>query len=260
MKGSNEMTDNTAETESTSTPEVDTGKSTRIRPRRPGKGPKPIRWSAEKAETLQRHAAALNDGTARRAAEDARATAASDDTGGDLGLSPEDWAAAGATMAREATEAQGDAADGDDDGDDSDALGPGWRDAFAPAPEGEPEPEPAGRDARYRRRLKDAEAANDRLSTALAEMQSAEVQRIAADRMADARDLFINVKLADLLDGDRVDPDRVNAAIDRVLTEKPHWQRPNARYTGELRSGSSQQPVEKSGPSWRDAFAPAPEE
>jgi hypothetical protein len=245
-------------------------------------GPKPIRYNAAAATPLLQAAAKGTreqedqrtirkasmtdtnttpaDGTApdTAAVSDAKETAADDLSD----VTAADYAAAAETMAQQAAGGpDGTTTDCDSDGDESDDTGepePSWRDAFSP--ESEDEPEAAGRDGRYRRSLKEAAATNERLSRALADMQTAEVHRIAADRLADPSDLFIGAKLADMLDADqRIDRDRVNAAVDNVLAAKPHYQRPMARYTGELRSGASERPMEKSAPSWRDAFSPQAE-
>jgi len=206
-----------------------------------GAGPRPMRYNPVTATPRLRAAAARHAPKSPKEgntmADNTPATSEATDDLGDLNA--DDWSTAAEAMAQEAKEADGGATDGNRTD----------------------ESEPAGRDGRYRRSLKAAERTNERLSRALEAMQTAEVQRIAADRLADPSDLFINAKLADMLDtDDRVDPDRVNAAVDNLLVAKPHWEAARPHYAGELRSGASEPPMAQSGPSWRDAFAPQPEE
>jgi hypothetical protein len=234
-----------------------------FKPHPPGKGPKPMRWNAEKADTLQRHMAAITENAA--ATEDARTEAANrgadegahghtlatsgqgqDDTGDDLGLSREDYAAAAETMAEEAAQGRENAAS--DESTDEDSTDDGT-------------PETDGRDDKYRARLRDAEAENDRLNSLVESMLNDEVARLAAPRLADAADLFRDgLTVADLCDQTgRVDPARVERAADALLSEHPHWRAPVAPYRGPLRSGSTSVPFDGPGKSFASAFAPKPE-
>lgn len=88
------------------------------------------------------------------------------------------------------------------------------------AAEGSPNAEAA----RYRRRLRDAEAERDALGARVGAMQRREVERLAGDRLSQAGDLFTigGADLADLLteEGD-VDSTAVTAAVGALLEARP---------------------------------------
>jgi len=130
----------------------------------------------------------------------------------------------------------------------------------APSPE-DIEPEITGRDERYREQLREAEAERDRLRGLVEAGQRAEVERLAAARLTDARDLWYrDTSVADMLDDDgHVDPSKLDAAVDSLLAEHSHWAAPARAHRGELRSGASERPIAPMAPSWRDAFAPSVE-
>jgi hypothetical protein len=254
------MADNS--TDPTATPEGDaeTAAPTRgkrnVKPHAPGRRPKPMRWNPEKAEQLRQYAAPITDENANRAAEDA-ATMAATDASGDLGLSPEDWAAAGAAMAQEAaTQAPEAAADSDGEPENTEPPGNEFVHAFTPL---NTEPEISSRDEKYREQLREAEADRDQLRGLVESMQRAEVERLASPRLADAADLFRDASLADMLDEGRPDPVKVDRAIDNILEQHPHWAAPRAAYRGELHSGSTSKRIEPTAPRWQDAFAPSAE-
>ncbi|SUA03103.1 Uncharacterised protein [Mycolicibacterium fortuitum] len=117
------------------------------------------------------------------------------------------------------------------------------------------------RDQRYRQRLRDAEAENDRLRGLVDAMQADEVARLAAAKLADPGDLFRDgLTVADLCDdGGRVDPARVDGAITEVLQQHPHWAAPVAAYRGPLHSGATPIPLEPPSKKFADAFTPASE-
>ena len=109
--------------------------------------------------------------------------------------------------------------------------------AATPEPDtGEPEAPPRSKDARNRVELRETRARLERL-------QRREIERIAAEKMADAADLWTGgVTVDDVLDdqGD-IDDDKVHAAVDGLLEQRPHWAapkpEPHKRHTG-LTSGA----------------------
>jgi hypothetical protein len=87
--------------------------------------------------------------------------------------------------------------------------------------------------ASYRVKLREAEGERDRLAGVVEGMQREEVERFAATGMgalSSGADIWAaGVTLADLRGEDgSLDPSKLKAARDRVLTERPHWgQRPD---------------------------------
>ena len=80
--------------------------------------------------------------------------------------------------------------------------------------------------AGYRRKLREAEGTNERLAERVAEMQKAniEAQVSGPGKLADPADLWLTVKLDDLLAEDgAIDPEKVKAKLDQVLAEHPAW-------------------------------------
>ncbi|MGV0781467.1 hypothetical protein [Mycolicibacterium sp. XJ775] len=148
----------------------------------------------------------------------------SDDDGG--GFSAEEYAALAAESAQEANDA---------------------------------EPAQSVREARYRVRLRAAENEIGRLQSLVEAMQRNEIQRLSEGRLADPGDLFVDFAVHDCLDDtDTVDPARVDIIIGKCLDAHPHWAIPRQPYAGPLHSGASAQAA--TGGSWRDAFAPKPNE
>ncbi len=108
----------------------------------------------------------------------------------------------------------------------------------AGVPNGTPEPDdstaeptPNAEAAKYRRRLREAEADRDRLAGLVTGHQRTEVERLAssgagAAALADGADLWAaGVELGDLLDEDGgVDAAKVAAAAAKVLAQHPAWQ------------------------------------
>ena len=67
--------------------------------------------------------------------------------------------------------------------------------------------------AKYRRRLREAEAERDALTTRLEQLQRAEVERLAEQHIAKGSGLWAATELADVLDEDgNIDPAKVTAA------------------------------------------------
>jgi hypothetical protein len=120
--------------------------------------------------------------------------------------------------------------------------------------------EPAsGREQKYRQRLRDAQTEVARLQNLTESMLTDEVLRIAAAKLADPADMFIDstTSVYDLLDErGRVDPDKVNARIDELLQAHPHWKAEPPRYRGPLHSGATVRPFDTSvGSKFAHAFA-----
>lgn len=190
-------------------------------------------------------------------------TADTGGSGGDLGLAPQEWATAAETMAQEAAQAQ----DSTDTGDSTDeAAQPQWGDAFTPAQPDDLElsrnhsVDPGAEPGRYRERLSAAEAEAEQLRGLVESMRAAEVERLATGtgRLADASDLYRDgVTVADLLgDNGRVDPAKVDGAIDAVLSSHPHWRARVAPYRGRLASGATSVQFDKPTKKFADAFRP----
>lgn len=79
--------------------------------------------------------------------------------------------------------------------------------------------------AKYRTRLRETEAQRDALTARLETLQRNEIQRLAADRLADPADLWRDGgTVADLLDAaGNVDPGKVRAAVAETIAAHPHW-------------------------------------
>jgi hypothetical protein len=101
----------------------------------------------------------------------------------------------------------------------------------SPDPEAGTEPEstdsetPNKEAAKYRRRLREAEAERDKLAGVVTTMQTREVERIAGTVLANGADLLEvgGVALADLLDQDgRPDVEKIEGAARSILTERPY--------------------------------------
>jgi hypothetical protein len=77
--------------------------------------------------------------------------------------------------------------------------------------------------AKWRTRLRSTEAERDALAARIARLQTSEVHRLAAARMADPDDLTVHgVQVVDLLDDDgEVDEAKVEAAVDDLLDRRP---------------------------------------
>lgn len=123
----------------------------------------------------------------------------------------------------------------------------------------------AGRDAaRYRRELREEQAANVQVREQLDAFRKAEVERLATQtgdmRMHDARDLWsTGLEIADVLnDQGAVDPAKLAERTDALATERPHW----FRYAGPAVNDGGSRPrpvpqVERSfGQAMSDALRP----
>ena len=95
--------------------------------------------------------------------------------------------------------------------------------------------------AKYRRRLREAEKERDGLQSRLESLQRGEVERLAADKLADPADVWRDgAELSGLLNDDgNIDVEKVGGLVDGLLESHSHWgiQRSSAPTT--FRSGAS---------------------
>jgi hypothetical protein len=83
------------------------------------------------------------------------------------------------------------------------------------------------REATYRIRAREAEAAATALEERVTRMQRAEVERQAAAQLHNAADLWQQVELVELLDADgEVDPQRVAKAVAALGDSRPYMVKP----------------------------------
>ncbi|GAA4863899.1 hypothetical protein [Saccharopolyspora cebuensis] len=76
--------------------------------------------------------------------------------------------------------------------------------------------------AKYRRQLRDTEAERDALAARLATMERRQVDRLAAEVLADPSDFA--PALDELRDaGGALDEEKVSAALDELIKAKPHY-------------------------------------
>lgn len=109
--------------------------------------------------------------------------------------------------------------------------------------------------AKYRMRLREAEADRDKLRAALDTAHRTEVERIVTGEggLADGADLWRSgLTLDDLRDGEgALDTKKVEAARDHVLAEHPHWRK---SPTPDQDGGVRELPPDTSGPSFGEAI------
>lgn len=117
---------------------------------------------------------------------------------------------------------------------------------------------PSREAAKYRTRLRETEAERDALRQRLDHFQKGEVERVAADKLADPRDLWKNgAKLEELLDEHgNLDVGKVNQRIKDTLTSSPHYAK-SARqpFRGGFASGATGAETGRP-PSFASAFGP----
>jgi hypothetical protein len=127
----------------------------------------------------------------------------------------------------------------------------------ATPPESEPTDKPSREAAKYRTQLREAEAQRDSLAERVTAMQRAEVERLAASKLAKPQGVWTNgAQLADLLDDEgAVDPLKVGEAVAAAVDANGLEQ----RRSGPIIPGQGKQP---SAPAklntWEQAFAPPP--
>lgn len=109
--------------------------------------------------------------------------------------------------------------------------------------------------AKYRRQLRDAEAARDQLAERLAALQRGQAETFAREHLADGADLWRDgVDLTALLDdGGQVDPDKVREAARSTIAAHRHWAAPRPPKRNPTGSGGGL----KSGATGRDDYRPA---
>ena len=113
------------------------------------------------------------------------------------------------------------------------------------APDQEPAEGVNNREAKYRIRAKEAEAERDSLASRLAELQTTEVQRLAADLLAVPEDISLSGKgLADFLTPEGwVDREAVEAAAREVTESRPGLAK-NAKATDFTQGSGGTVPVQ----------------
>jgi len=112
---------------------------------------------------------------------------------------------------------------------------------------------------KYRQRAQAAEAERDELRARLDTLQRAEVERIAADTLADPADLWTTgTTITDYLTEEgNIDNDKITTTITELVRAKPHWQKPQptvpnaseVRGDDEIKGGDPT-------PTFTDAFKP----
>lgn len=115
-------------------------------------------------------------------------------------------------------------------------------DELEDTPETDESTERPNREARYRLRLREAEAERDALAGRLTRLQHAEAERLAGEQLTDGADLWRDgATLTDLLDDDGdLDPGKVREAAEALVQAHPHWRRGAHRVRpGALLSGSA---------------------
>lgn len=103
--------------------------------------------------------------------------------------------------------------------------------------------------AKYRRRLRETEKERDALQSRLESLQRSEVERLAADKLADPADVWRDgAELSGLLDDDgNIDAQKVGGLVEGLIEAHNHWAIPtrSAAPVGSLRSGASAPPPPK---------------
>jgi hypothetical protein len=113
-----------------------------------------------------------------------------------------------------------------------------------PDPENGSEAPKGNREARFRQERNEAREALSQAEVRIAAMQTREVERLAAEHLAQPGDLFTlsGKALADLLDDDgNVDPEAVAEAAADVLASRPGL-RPNVRYVDHSQGSGNDRP------------------
>lgn len=114
--------------------------------------------------------------------------------------------------------------------------------------------------AKWRRKLRDAEAERDALAERLAAHDRAAVEAAVADRMIRPADLWLTgVEVADLLDDDgNVDAEKLTECLDGLLEERPHWAAPRPMPSHRpIPKGGTDPTTSRSEGSWAEVIASA---
>jgi hypothetical protein len=111
--------------------------------------------------------------------------------------------------------------------------------------------------ARYRTKLREAEAERDRLASAVTTYQRRDAEALVGSRLLSPGDLWVaGAKLEDLLaDDGTVDPAKVDAAVATVLEARPHWKPQGPRVPRDMGQGRRES-SSGGGASWADVIAP----
>jgi hypothetical protein len=81
--------------------------------------------------------------------------------------------------------------------------------------------------AKWRRQLRGVEVERDQLAARLDAADRREVERLAADRFQDPRDVFAVTSIDAMRAEDgTVDSEKVEAELTRIATDRPHWVKP----------------------------------
>ncbi|MEJ7785571.1 MAG: hypothetical protein WKF96_12270 [Solirubrobacteraceae bacterium] len=98
-----------------------------------------------------------------------------------------------------------------------------------PNPVPEPEPEQTERTgnaeaAKYRRQLRGVEAERDQLRTRLDDRDRHDVEKLAANRFTDVRDVWSLTSLDDMRSEDGlISLEKAQAEFSRIEQDRPHW-------------------------------------
>jgi hypothetical protein len=78
--------------------------------------------------------------------------------------------------------------------------------------------------AAWRRKFREAESALQAQAEQIAAYERADLERLAAEKLANPADLALVVDVDQLREDDgSLSSEKVGAAVDRVLAERPHW-------------------------------------
>lgn len=92
--------------------------------------------------------------------------------------------------------------------------------------------------AKYRHRLRAAEAERDALAARLDARDRADIDKLAADRLADVSDLWTATSLDAMRSEDgMIDMEKAAAEIEALLAAKPHYAKPVADPPVDLHQG-----------------------
>ena len=100
--------------------------------------------------------------------------------------------------------------------------------------------------AKWRRQLRETEQREAALEARLDDHDKREVERIAAERMADPEDVWLESSLDAMRDdGGALDAEKVAAELGRINVKKPHWMKQYVNHHQGARAS-----VEPEGPSF----------
>jgi hypothetical protein len=111
----------------------------------------------------------------------------------------------------------------------------------------------------FLRQLRTVEAERDTLRAQLDARDRADAERLAGESMAAGGDLWVaGVELSGLRDdAGALSANLVNEAVERVLSERPHWRRPRSgTFDGGARERSAPEPAPSFGQALKSASRP----